>query len=120
MNEEQGISDSVDFQRRERVSERLNDLDHVTSRMRRSACMVARHGRRSCWLKRAYEWGGSHTSPLYVSLGMENGILRMVSFVADLAEIVAVWPELPEHIKAAIKTLVQTCDKGVEWRRQQQ
>jgi hypothetical protein len=26
----------------------------------------------------------------------------------DLAEIVAVWPELPEHIKQAIKALVQT------------
>ena len=27
---------------------------------------------------------------------------------SDLAEIVAVWPELPEHIKASIKALVQT------------
>ena len=27
---------------------------------------------------------------------------------SDLAEIVAVWPELPEHIKAAVKALVDT------------
>ena len=26
----------------------------------------------------------------------------------DLAEVVAVWPELPEYIKAAIKALVRT------------
>jgi hypothetical protein len=26
----------------------------------------------------------------------------------DLAEIVTVWPELPKHIKAAIRALVQT------------
>jgi len=32
----------------------------------------------------------------------------------DLAEIVAIWPELPEHIKAAIKALVQTCDRYKE------
>ena len=30
---------------------------------------------------------------------------------ADLAEIISVWPELPEHIKAAIKALVQTNNK---------
>jgi len=26
----------------------------------------------------------------------------------DLAEIVKAWPELPEHVKAAIRTLVQS------------
>jgi hypothetical protein len=30
----------------------------------------------------------------------------------DLAEIVAVWEGLPQHIKVAIKALVQTCVQG--------
>jgi hypothetical protein len=30
----------------------------------------------------------------------------------DLAEIVALWPELPGHIKAAIGALIQTQEKG--------
>jgi hypothetical protein len=35
------------------------------------------------------------------------------SMPPDLAEIVAVWPALPEHIKAAIKALVQAHDKAI-------
>jgi hypothetical protein len=31
---------------------------------------------------------------------------------AELAEIVSVWPDLPEHIIAAIKALVQTAIQG--------
>ncbi len=30
----------------------------------------------------------------------------------DLASVIKAWPELPEHIKAAIKTLVQSHSKG--------
>jgi hypothetical protein len=32
---------------------------------------------------------------------------QLQNMPAELAEIVAVWPELPAHIKAAIKALVQ-------------
>jgi hypothetical protein len=38
----------------------------------------------------------------------ENGLQNLPP---DLAKIVAVWPELPEHIKQAIKALVQTHKK---------
>jgi len=36
----------------------------------------------------------------------------------DLAKVIDVWPELPEHIKATIKVLVQTHTKGSESCRQ--
>lgn len=31
-----------------------------------------------------------------------------VELPSDLAEIVTVWPELPEHIKQTIKTIIET------------
>jgi hypothetical protein len=34
------------------------------------------------------------------------------NLLPDLAEIVTIWPELPEHIKAAIKALIQTHKYG--------
>ena len=38
----------------------------------------------------------------------KTGQNETVELPTDLAEIVAVWPELPEHIKAAVKALVDT------------
>ena len=45
----------------------------------------------------------------------ENQLQNMPT---ELAEIVAVWPELPEYIKAAIKALVQTHTKESDLCRQ--
>ncbi len=36
---------------------------------------------------------------------------REASQDSDLATVVEAWPELPEHIKAAIKVLVQTYNR---------
>ena len=42
----------------------------------------------------------------------ENGQNQALSLPSDLAEIVAVWPKLPEHIKAAVMALVKANGQG--------
>jgi hypothetical protein len=42
----------------------------------------------------------------------KQGKIDTSELPSDLTEIVAVWPELPEHIKAAIKALIQTYIQG--------
>jgi len=44
----------------------------------------------------------------------KQGKIYTSGLPTDLAEIVAAWPELPEHIKAAIKALVATHNKHPE------
>ena len=47
-------------------------------------------------------------TPQLTPNSQKQGQIDTKNLPPDLAEIVAVWPELPEHIKAAIKALVQT------------
>jgi len=42
----------------------------------------------------------------------ENHLKSADNLPDDLADIVTAWPELPEHIKAAIKALLHTHIKG--------
>jgi len=39
-------------------------------------------------------------------------LAHIVQKHSDLALLIQAWPELPEHIKTAIKTLIQTQKKG--------
>jgi hypothetical protein len=47
-------------------------------------------------------------TPQWTPESQKQGEIDTSKLPPDLAEIVAVWPDLPEHIKAAIKALVQT------------
>jgi hypothetical protein len=43
--------------------------------------------------------------------GVHQNNITPESLPADLAQIVTVWPNLPEHIKITIKTLIETASK---------
>jgi len=49
---------------------------------------------------------------------LEEGLLQgdtdATKMSTDLAEMVSIWPSLPDHIKAAIKALIETCTKEAE------
>ena len=47
-------------------------------------------------------------TPQWTPESPKQGEIDTSRLPTDLAEIVAVWPDLPEHIRAAIKALVQT------------
>ena len=53
-------------------------------------------------------------TPQLTPKSQKQGKIDTSELPPDLAEIVAVWPELPGHIKAAIKALVQTHTKESE------
>jgi len=50
-------------------------------------------------------------TPQLTPKSKKQGQIDVKNLPPDLAEIVAAWPELPGHIKAAIKALVQTYNK---------
>ncbi len=54
------------------------------------------------------ETSKTQLTPQLTPKTQQQGEIDTSELSSDLAEIVAVWPELPEHIKAAIKALVQT------------
>jgi len=59
-----------------------------------------------------YKSVASALTPQWTPESPKQGQIDTQELPSDLAEIVAVWPELPEHIKAAITTLVQAHGKG--------
>jgi len=59
-------------------------------------------------IKETCETSETPLTPQLTPKSRKQGEIDTSELPSDLAEIVAVWPELPEHIKAAINALVQT------------
>ena len=59
-----------------------------------------------------YDSVASALTPQWTPQSPKQGQIDTQELPSDLAEIVTVWPELPEHIKAAIRALVQTHTEG--------
>jgi len=61
---------------------------------------------------KTYKTANGQLTPQLTPNSRNQGKIDAQSLPVDLAEIVAAWPELPEHIKAAIKALIQTNSQG--------
>jgi hypothetical protein len=55
-----------------------------------------------------YDTPQTELTPQLTPASPKSGGSRPAPLPSDLAEIMAVWPKLPEHIKAAITTLVRS------------
>jgi hypothetical protein len=78
--------------------------------LHRLQCTVPKNGK-SCKTKDLQGAQKGAYKPAYKKL-QETAGNQFREMPAELAEIVAVWPDLPVHIKAAIKALVQTAIQG--------
>jgi hypothetical protein len=64
----------------------------------------------STFKTKTYKTPKTPLTPQLTPKSQKQGEIDTSELPPDLAEIVAVWPELPVHIKAAIKALIQTHD----------
>ena len=64
----------------------------------------------SSYKTKTYKTPKTLLTPQLTPKSQKQGQIDITELHPDLAKIVTVWPELPVHIKAAIKALIQTHD----------